>query len=102
MKPIEYKTRQNLYRGGVPKKSFQNFLFIQETFVSLLKQYKMNNKELIGKRIRIIEMIDPQPVPSGTMGTIAHVDGLGQLHVKWDNGRSLAVIPEEDKYEILN
>jgi hypothetical protein len=38
LKPIEYKTRQNLYRGGVPKKSFQNFLFIQETFVSLLKQ----------------------------------------------------------------
>jgi hypothetical protein len=62
----------------------------------------MNNNELKGRRIRIYEMADPQAVPSGTMGTITHVDGIGQIHVKWDNGSTLAVVPEEDKYEIIN
>jgi hypothetical protein len=60
------------------------------------------NKELIGRRIKMIHMNDTQAVPSGTLGTIKHVDGIGQIHVKWDNGRSLAVVPEEDVYEILN
>lgn len=61
------------------------------------------NNVLQGKRIRLISMNDdPRPVESGTMGTIQRVDGIGQLHVLWDNGRQLAVVPEVDEYEILN
>jgi hypothetical protein len=45
---------------------------------------------------------DPNPIPTGTMGTIQHIDGIGQLQVIWDNGRRLAVIPNIDEYEILN
>lgn len=60
------------------------------------------NTELKGKRILMIQMMDTQAVPNGTMGTITHVDGIGQIHVKWDNGSSLAVVPEEDIYEILS
>ncbi len=62
----------------------------------------MYEKELIGKRIRINHMDDIQPVPDGTEGTITGVDGIGQIQVKWDNGSTLSVIPEEDDYEILN
>ena len=57
--------------------------------------------ENIGKRIKIIKMIDPYPVPSGTLGTIVGVDGIGQYQVNWDNGSTLSVIPDEDEYEIL-
>lgn len=57
--------------------------------------------EMIGKRIRMIFMDDPQPIEPNTMGTIISVDDIGQYQVKWDNGRSLSVIPEEDKFEIL-
>lgn len=56
---------------------------------------------LEGRRIRLISMEDPNPIPSGTEGTIDHVDDLNQYHVKWDNGSTLAVIPEMDKFEII-
>jgi hypothetical protein len=54
-----------------------------------------------GKRVRLIEMKDPYPVPKDTMGTIDHIDDAGQIHVKWDNGSSLALIPNLDEYEIM-
>lgn len=59
------------------------------------------NTTLQGKRILLIEMNDPRPIESGTKGTIAFTDDMGHIHVKWDNGRSLAVLPGIDKYEIL-
>ena len=37
----------------------------------------------------------------GICGTIESVDSLGQLHVKWDNGSSLALVPEKDKFTIF-
>ena len=49
----------------------------------------------------MIHMDDPQPIRAGEMGTVVGVDGADQIMVKWDNGRSLSVIPGEDKYEIL-
>jgi hypothetical protein len=61
----------------------------------------MFKNELIGKRVRMIEMNDPQPIESGCEGTIHFVDDMGHYGVKWDNGRTLSIIPEEDKYEIL-
>ena len=57
---------------------------------------------LDGKRIRLIKMNnDPDPVEPGTEGTIKFIDGIGQIHVDWDNGRTLAIIPTEDEYEII-
>jgi NOL1/NOP2/fmu family ribosome biogenesis protein len=56
----------------------------------------------VGQRIKMIKMSpDPHPIEPGTMGTIRLIDGLGQIHVNWDNGRGLAVIPGEDEYEIM-
>ncbi len=61
------------------------------------------DKTLEGKRIRLTEdMDDPQPIRKNEEGTIKFTDGIGQIHVKWDNGRSLAVIPNVDKFVILN
>lgn len=58
---------------------------------------------LQGKRIKLISMNDdPNPIATGTMGTIQGIDGIGQIQVIWDNGRRLAVIPNIDEYEILN
>jgi hypothetical protein len=61
----------------------------------------MNKSELINKRVRIEFMDDPYPVPSGTEGTILFVDDINQYHVKWDNGRSLAIDPIKDEFTIL-
>lgn len=55
-----------------------------------------------GDRIRCIEMVDdPNPVESGTEGTIEFIDDINQIHVKWDNGRSLSLLPGIDKYELI-
>lgn len=54
-----------------------------------------------GTRIRLIDMDDPQAVPPGTEGEVLRVDDAGQLMMKWDNGRSLSLIPGEDRFEVI-
>ena len=55
-----------------------------------------------GTRIRLNSMEDPYaPIASGTEGEVNFVDDSGTLHMKWDNGRSLAIIPGEDSFSVL-
>lgn len=55
----------------------------------------------IGTRIELIAMDDPQAPLSGTRGTVDHIDDAGHIHMKWDNGSSLALVPDEDKFRTL-
>ncbi len=55
-----------------------------------------------GTRILLIQMgNDPQPVEAGMRGTVQAVDDIGQLMMKWDNGRGLALVPGEDSFRTL-
>ena len=55
-----------------------------------------------GTRIRLNSMNDPYaPIAPGTEGVVDLVDDAGQLHMKWDNGRTLAIIPGEDSFTVL-
>lgn len=51
----------------------------------------------VGQKIKIINMVG-EPDYEGREGEITSIDGLGQLHGTWGG---LAVIPEEDHFEIL-
>lgn len=51
-----------------------------------------------GTRLKLIAMEDPQGVPEGTVGEVELVDDIGQIHMKWENGSGLALIPEVDKF----
>lgn len=56
-----------------------------------------------GTRLELKEMDDPHsPVPPGTRGTVALVDDVGSIHMNWDNGRTLAVIPGVDQFRVLS
>ena len=37
----------------------------------------------------------------GSMGTFIEYDGLGQLRISWENGSSLSLIPEVDKFKVI-
>ena len=55
-----------------------------------------------GTSLELIEMgDDPRPVASGTRGTVKVVDDMGSIHMQWDNGRTLALIPGEDRFRKL-
>ncbi len=55
-----------------------------------------------GTRIELISMDDPYaPIPPGTRGTVNFVDDIGTVFPKWDNDRSLGVVPGEDSFRKL-
>ena len=55
-----------------------------------------------GTRIELISMDDPYaPLEPGTKGTVNHVDDMGTIHMQWDNGRTLGLIPGEDSFRVI-
>ena len=55
-----------------------------------------------GTRLMLLSMDDPYaPVPAGTKGTVQLIDDQSQIHMKWDNGSALALIPGEDSFRRL-
>ncbi len=53
----------------------------------------------IGDRIQLQFTNDPYTnLVSGDLGTVDHVDDLGTIHVNWDNGSHLGLVPGEDKW----
>jgi len=68
--------------------------------------YNLINRDPIAKvgmRIRMGEMDGGElnPVDEDLEGTIHHIDDIGTLHVKWDDGRYIGVIPNVDTYQLL-
>lgn len=63
---------------------------------------RIKNKYPSGTRIRLIIMSDPYaPVPPGTEGVVTDVDDIGTVHMKWDNGRTLGIVPGEDRFVVI-
>lgn len=51
-----------------------------------------------GTKVECINMKDEKPVPPGTKGIVQKVDDMGQIHVRWENGSHLALIPGTDDF----
>lgn len=57
-----------------------------------------------GTKILLHEMRGEDPVRmyDGLMGTVSSVDDIGQIHVDWDNGSTLALSIDDDEFEIID
>ena len=51
----------------------------------------------IGDKIKIISM-NGEPQCAGKIGTVEHIDDMGQVHGTWGG---CAIIPGVDEYEII-
>jgi hypothetical protein len=53
-----------------------------------------------GTRIRLKHMDESKfPVADGTTGKVTYVDDNGQIHMRWDNGRTLSLVPGVDDFD---
>lgn len=63
----------------------------------------MNPQPAPGARIRLITTSDPYTtLTPGDEGTVELIDDAGTIHVTWDCGSQLGLIPGEDTYQILD
>lgn len=73
------------------------FMYRQNRVEKTREQYP------VGSRIELLAMgDDPKMIPNGTRGIIKHVDDMATVHVIWDNGRHLGVIPGIDQFRLLS
>lgn len=54
------------------------------------------------KVVKLVAMDDPQAPKKGTLGYVRSIDDAGQIHVAWQNGSSLALIPDQDDFEYVS
>ena len=84
-------TEYNLNAGGWQMIQFPNKSYLAQ----LRKQYP------VGTKIQLISMRDEKyPILPGTIGEVTHIDDMGSIHMKWQNGSSLAIIPEVDSFKV--
>ena len=56
---------------------------------------------LQGRRVRLISCDDPHTrLQPGTRGRVTFVDGLGTIHVAWDDGSRLGLIRGVDRWQV--
>ena len=63
---------------------------------------QLRKQSPVGTKIRLISMRNEKyPILPGTIGEVTHIDDMGSIHMKWQNGSSLAIIPEVDSFKVL-
>lgn len=54
-----------------------------------------------GTRIELNDQMVGEMIPAGARGTVAFVDDIGSIHMKWDGSGSLALIPNVDDFKTI-
>ena len=70
---------------------------ITDNYLTLLRDFYTP-----GTKVVLVKMDDKQAPPIGTVGEVIHVDDIGTIHVKWENGSTLGVVPGADKIKAVD
>ncbi len=55
-----------------------------------------------GARVELVYTSDPYTrLKPGDTGEVVFVDDMGTVHINWDNGSQLGMVPGEDELRIL-
>ena len=82
------------------KTSTENLLRAEKARVKdKVKCHSIRDEYPKGTKIRLISMDGESQMPCGLKGEVEYVDDIGQIHVLWENGSSLALNPEVDSFE---
>lgn len=49
-----------------------------------------------GCSVELVHMEDTQAPPKGTRGKVLHVDDIGTIHIAWETGSTLGIVPGID------
>lgn len=66
------------------------------------KLQEIRDKYTPGTKIRLIEMDGEPQMKAGLVGRVVEVDDIGQIHMHWETGSSLALNLEVDNFAIIN
>ena len=56
-----------------------------------------------GDRIKLIFTDDPYTkLQTGDLGNVSHIDDSGVIHVNWDSGSNLGLIPTRDEWALVS
>ncbi|MBD3195338.1 MAG: DUF4314 domain-containing protein [Candidatus Lokiarchaeota archaeon] len=57
----------------------------------------------VGDRVRLITILDPySELEKGIEGIVTYIDSLKTIHVRWDNGTNIGLVPGTDSYKIIS
>lgn len=79
-------------------------IYKRQTSKRELTQIEINSlkeKYVKGTRIELLKMYDIQEVPPKTKGIVDFVDDIGQIHIQWENGSTLALNVGVDEFKII-
>lgn len=58
--------------------------------------------EQAGDRVQLVYMEDDyETLEPGLKGTVSFIDDHGTVHINWDNGSTLGLLPQEDKWLVI-
>lgn len=56
-----------------------------------------------GRRVRLLHTSDQfTELRPGDLGTVEWADDIGTVHVRWDGGSGLGMVPGEDRWEFID
>lgn len=56
----------------------------------------------VGDRVELVSTTDPYTsLKPGDQGTVFSIDSLGTVHIKWDNGSNLGLVPGVDEWRVI-